>query len=159
MREYFVYLSGPITGLSYDEAKGGWRYDLWKMLVERRELGRITLLSPMRKKEHLRGTTSLAGDGPLADNGPSWKPIIARDYADVKRSDLMVANFTGATRVSIGTMIEFGFAVALGVPILAICTGPIGPHKHGWVQEIPIKWVETVDDAADFIANFCSDGM
>lgn len=147
-----VYLSGPITGLSYDEAKFGWREDFAGRIL--REGLPIRVLSPMRHKEHLRKSKSLWADGS--------KAIIERDLADIRRSDLMVVNVNGARRVSIGTMIEIGYATALGKPIVLIWNdegNSENPHNHGWVTSLSAYWATDVEEAVKFVTAFLSEGL
>ena len=44
-----VYLAGPISGLSYEEARYGWRSEILGMID-----GDIDVLSPMRQEGHLK---------------------------------------------------------------------------------------------------------
>lgn len=153
----YVYLAGPIAGLSYDFAKNGWREFLVEALDERYGAS-IKVLSPMRQKEYLEGIMELAHDPGVRNT----KQIMARDFSDIERADLVVVGLhENPERVSIGTMIELGYAKKAGKPILVIVneeTG-LGIHDHGWVKELADIWAVGVPEAADQIVAFCSEGL
>lgn len=140
-----VYLAGPITGLTYDGAND------WRKVVSYAlsECG-IVSFSPLRAKEYLKGAGTL---GPGAYPQPLSTPqaITARDRMDVKRSDLVLFNFLGAEKASVGTCIELGWADAYGVPgILVIEDGaevPNNPHDHAIVQTICGWRTSSLDEA------------
>jgi nucleoside 2-deoxyribosyltransferase len=88
-------------------------------------------ISPMRDKERLKlvGVIEKAYDGPLF----SPQGIFTRDHYDVSRSDAVLANFTRAKKVSIGSMFELAWAWQMKKPIVVI-QDPAGMHKHPFVD-------------------------
>jgi hypothetical protein len=71
--------------------------------------GKVKCLSPLRGKEFLKQERELKGSYamyPLSTD----KGITFRDHWHVKRCDLVLANLAGATRVSIGTVMEIAWA-------------------------------------------------
>lgn len=140
-----VYLAGPITGLSYDGACT-WRDTVAAACSEEG----VKAYSPMRAKEALEDVSDLsAWDYP--DDGPlSSRAMVKRDLSDVRRADVLLVNLIGATRVSVGTMVEIGYAHALNIPIIvAMEEGNI--HKHIFVTEIADLVCPTLDSAIDWI--------
>lgn len=127
-----IYLAGPITGLTYDGA------DDWRGYAAER-LGKDHVRNPLRGKEYLREHGVL--EDAYHDIHPlsTQKGITHRDRNDVRTSDVVLANFLGATRVSIGTMIEFGWADAFRVPVVAVME-PDNVHAHGMALEVA-GWV------------------
>lgn len=140
-----VYLCGPISGLDYQGAVG-WRDEFKKYLVEG-----IDTLSPMRGKGYLTNEKYLAERGYDEHVMSSAKGITVRDRYDTMRADFIVANFLGATRVSIGSMIELGWADSLRIPIVAIMEKKGNVHDHGMVNEIIGFQVQTVEEAAQVV--------
>jgi len=143
-----VYLAGPIAGLSYGDAVS-WRVEAKRDLA----CYGITAYSPMRAKE------SLAGKGPLAaawsspsEEALSPHSVFKRDMADIQRADLILANLQGATRVSIGTMIEFGVAHRLDIPIVVVMD-KADIHWHIFVLEVATLICPTVEEAVAWIGN------
>jgi len=121
-----VYLAGPITGLSFNESEG-WR-DEFKELVKRSPvLTRVDLFSPLRAKHYLRGETNIAGqyEGTALS---SQKGIMGRDRWDIFTADALVIDFTGAKKVSIGTVMEIAWANARGIPVIAVLDELHGNH-------------------------------
>ncbi len=113
-----VYLAGPITGLSYGDARHGWRKEFASMLDEH-----IIPLSPMRGKDFLMGEKNLKGDPNMYPSNALAKPsgILARDRNDVRNCDVMVACFLGAKdHPSLGTAVEFGWADAYRKPVVMV---------------------------------------
>lgn len=138
MKSFLVYLAGPITGLSY-EGSTDWRAHAYQAL-NRMSYGRIETLSPMRHKEYLRGT------GPILDTYEntvlsSQRGIFYRDKLDCTRADLVLVNMLGATRVSIGTVMEIAWANARDIPIVLVMedegalNGESNIHEHSMLRE------------------------
>lgn len=138
-RKGIIYLCGPITGCTFEEAKYGWRKKVYNHL---NPIG-ITCLSPLR---HL--TADQLKEGDMHSMNPDGaevgvlstpKGLTERDRFDTMRSDIIFCNLLGAERVSIGSMIELGWADANRIPILA-CMEPDNIHRHGMVTAL-CSWV------------------
>ena len=130
-----IYLAGPITGQSYEDAKNGWRS--W-FALRMMSHGHIRCASPMRMKDHLEGIKSLEPEGyegnvNLTDTDAG---ITTRDHNDVRTADLVVACFLGADRVSIGTCVEFGWADAYRVPVIMVAEEDNIHRKHPILRRI-----------------------
>ncbi len=112
-----VYLAGPVTGLTYDKARYGWRKKFESLLPDH-----IHCSSPMRGKEMLEDFGVLtAGSGYPRNAMLTPAGITTRDFNDVKNCDLMIACFLEANgKLSGGTFMEYGFAHAFQIPILGI---------------------------------------
>lgn len=135
-----IYLAGPITGLTYDGA------DDWRQHVTK-QLEGAHVLSPLRGKDYLREAGTLEDQyfdlHPLSTS----KGITNRDRNDVRSADLVFAYLLGAERVSIGTMIEFGWADAFRVPVVAVMESN-NVHHHAMATEIA-GWI--TDDLEEAI--------
>ena len=139
---YIVYLAGPITGLSFDNAVD-WRDEFSELLPKE-----IVGMSPLRGKTYLQNENSIAAayeDIVLS----SARGITTRDYNDCKRSDLVVANFLGATKVSIGTVMEIAWAKSFQIPVIVIMEKEGNLHDHPMINESTGFRVDTVKEAAD----------
>ena len=146
-----VYLAGPIKGLSYG-ACTDWRDYATKFLKSHG----ITALSPMRAKEHLKNEKVVAGQY-RSHVLSSTRGIVTRDRWDVSRCDVMLANLLETKEeltenqvievpVSIGTMVEYGWADAYRKPVVSVMEREGNVHDHPMVQEITGFRVETLDE-------------
>lgn len=146
-----VYLSGPITGLSYDGCTD-WREYAVKSLAE----AGLTGLSPLRAKTYLQGIEKI-GDSYEDIALSCSRGITTRDRWDTIRSDVLLVNLLGAERVSIGTVIEMAWADLSRVPIILViepsvleATGTTpsqgNVHEHAMVREMAGFRVETLDE-------------
>lgn len=148
-----VYLSGPITGLTYNEARFGWRAEFAEKLGQT-----ITVLSPMRHEGHLAEIK-----GKLAKEYPEHlfshpRMIVTKDLLDVKESTIVIANFLGAKKVSIGTVAEIGYAHALGKTLIIIME-PGNVHDHPFIREMANAVVGSLDDAVAVVSSLLSVGI
>ena len=135
-----VYLAGPITGLTFDGATD-WRD---KAIAELKDVG-ITGLSPLRAKEYLKGSKAISDAYP--DFGLSTEQAItARDRFDCQRAGLVLFNFLGAEKVSIGSCIEIGWADAARVPIILVIEKTGSVHDHAMVRAVSGWRVDTLED-------------
>jgi hypothetical protein len=164
-----VYLAGPITGCSYEEARLGWRRDF--VILLRRLGGELTrsgqctvpeirCLSPMRRITEQRDDLDcLSALGDEKSVMASARGITAGDRLDVRRSDVVFVNLLGARRISAGTMIELGWADAWGKPVVAALEADgSNPHEHAMVQELVQFRVPTLEAGARVVAGLLSHG-
>lgn len=139
----YVYLAGPITGRTFDEAID-WRRnfdaDVWGF-----DSG-WECLSPMRGKEAFRIR------GPLPSTFDEGRAAVLRDLYDIRRCDAVLVNLVGADRVSIGSMCELGYANALGKFIIVARSHSDTVHEHVFVAELASQIVPTLANAIDVLA-------
>lgn len=134
MRRFKVYLAGPIAGLNYDDAQE-WRSWVKSKLAP---FG-IDGYSPLRQKQYLKGVGKIEDVGkdcyssytPLATDGA----IMTRDHNDCQTADLIFCNLLGAERVSIGTVLEIGWAFAYRKPLIMLIEPSGNPHEHPMIRE------------------------
>lgn len=147
--KHTVYLCGPITGGSYEEAMG-WREYAASKLHES-----IEPLSPMRHKECLLEEGILTHgyeNGERAYLMSSVKAITTRDRFDTTRASLLLVNLKDAAdKVSIGSMIELGWADANQIPIVIVMDKK-NIHYHGIVCTVAGWIVDTLDEGIE-VAN------
>ena len=151
MKRSLVYLAGPIAGTKGGEAFS-WRQDAAFMLDNR---GDIDVLDLMRAKSGL-------GPGPISENFNDYsskgvfftsRGIMLRDFTDVKRADAILVNLLGATKPSLGTVMELGWAYAMQNPVVVAIERHGNPHdNHPMIHEAMPFRVETLDEAVDAIA-------
>ncbi len=142
-----VYLAGPITSLTFGKATGWREYVKTKLAA----FG-IVCYSPMRGKDFLMkrvGGAKVLGqtyDSPLA----TQKGIVTRDRFDVMNCDVVLFNLLGADKVSIGTVVEFGWCDAFRkVAVVVMETENI--HQHAFLKEIAGYIVDNMDEALEIV--------
>lgn len=155
-----VYLSGPITGLDYANARYGWR----KEFLEGLDPG-IQVLSPMRHEGHLAEMkTAMSVEALRAFEKEKNhifshpKMIVSKDMLDVEQSDLVIVNMLGATKVSQGTIWEMGYAKGKGKQIILI-TDRMDPHTSPFVFESANVIVDNLRDAIMITNSLLSTGI
>ena len=136
-----VYLAGPITGLSYDSA-ADWRKDFIEMMPDE-----IWAMSPLRGKSYLQGIECFEKSyNKHVMSTP--RGIMTRDHYDSMNCDVIVANFYGSEKVSIGTAMEIAWAYAYRVPVVAIMESEGNPHDHPMINEAIGYKVDSLEQAA-----------
>jgi len=135
-----VYLGGPISGLTYEEATG-WRNEVTNKL---RQYG-IKGLSPLRAEVYLRNHEGLLNDyqqpHELEKAGcqilamSTQRGVVERDKFDATRCGVLLVNLVGTKRISIGTMIEIGWASEHNIPIVLVIEDSGNLHDHAFVRE------------------------
>jgi nucleoside 2-deoxyribosyltransferase len=140
-----IYLCGPITGLSYEgatEERNRIR-DIFK------EHG-VEALTPMRGKLfQLEGRDATIAQKGYEETLLTDRAIVYRDRNDVKTSDCILADLRGATRVSIGSMVEYGWADAFRIPIITVMEKSGNLHDHGFVHQLSTYVVTDMEEAID----------
>jgi nucleoside 2-deoxyribosyltransferase len=146
-----VYLSGQISGLTYGDAQS-WRDFAIRYLADRGIKG----VSPLRgEKAHDASHAQISAHGRDYAKSPllTAKAITDRDRFDATRCDVMLVNLLDMTRISIGTMIEIGWADAHRIPIVLAAPEPGVAHLHDhlMVNEIASVRAHTLEDALDCV--------
>lgn len=148
-----VYLAGPISHTTWKGATN-WRVYAREVLAE----AGITALDPMRGKDFLNQVVhgNIKFDTMVDSTRQKYAglehPLITahgitkRDRWDVLSSDLILVNFIGAKKVSIGTVMEIAWADAWNkYTIIAMEEDNI--HQHGMVNESVGIIVPTFEEA------------
>jgi nucleoside 2-deoxyribosyltransferase len=148
--DYKAYLAGPITACSY-EGCNDWREYASKILAYMNIEG----LSPLRGKDYLLAETRLMDtyDEHVLSQG---RGIMTRDYFDCMRADILIVNFLGAERASIGTAMEVAWAYTKHTPVIAIMEEKGNIHDHSMIREAIGYRVKTLEEAieiADIVLN------
>lgn len=143
---HLVYLAGPITGCTYAECTD------WRTVVRDAVPSHIQTISPMRGKQRLKEISSGSKilmsyeDNPLT----SVKGINTRDYNDVKRSAAVFVNFTGAERISVGTVMEIAWAKAFSIPTICVMEKD-NMHHHSMLDYACGYVVETLEEGIEIL--------
>lgn len=150
--EKLVYLAGPISGLNYKDCTD-WR----TYAVSELKKSGIVGLSPMRGKEYLEAIArdvaftsdgdKYAIQGPLSTN----RGIITRDRFDAMRCDVLLVNWLGAEKVSIGTVMEVAWADARRTPVVCVMEKAGSIHHHGMILEAIGFQVDTLDQGIHIV--------
>lgn len=140
-----VYLAGSMGGLSYDEANT-WRIKANKMLAA----AGIASYSPMRAKDHLKGTELVIG--PTGGHPFSMsKGIMARDLNDTLKADALLVYFPDGCGRSLGTAMELMAAYIHHIPVVAIVSEDNENYKHAMMQEAIKFRVDTIEEGVELI--------
>lgn len=151
-----VYLAGPITGLTYGDARNTWRVDLAKRLPPH-----IHPLSPMRVVTALMPEQGLK-DMPQAEGIEAMlvnRAILERDEADLRMADAVVACFLGAEHVSLGTVSEIGMARILRKPIILVMENEGNVHEHPFVTASAGFRTDNLAEAAGIVEHLLTPGV
>lgn len=143
---YKVYLSGPISGLTFDEAED------WRKTFKACMNDNITALDPLRCKEFLQETGQVI-DGNLPPHSVVFRDefIGMRDEWDTTRSDAIIVNLLGARTASVGTILEIGMARNARVPILLIMEDDDNVHEHCMIRAYATMRFNNVNDCLDAV--------
>lgn len=142
---FTVYLAGPISGLTYDDAEE------WRTIAkEALSFNGIKALSPLRGKDYLRAIGTISATGVEYESLgilSTSRGVITRDRYDATRCDVLLVYLRGATRVSIGTMFEVAWADLNRIPIVLVMEKNGNVHDHMMLSEMVGYHVETLDAA------------
>ncbi|MBH0113235.1 nucleoside 2-deoxyribosyltransferase [Novosphingobium sp. YJ-S2-02] len=137
MKRYTVYLAGPISGLGYAAATD-WRASAIDWLEQHGIQG----LSPLRAKDYLSHITADVGFSETCEDYAqlsalsTQRGVMDRDRFDATRCDVLLVNLLGATKVSVGTVMEIAWADQKRTPIIALIEADrSNVHEHAMVNE------------------------
>jgi len=129
MRDFLVYLAGPIAGLTYDGGQS------WRDYVSAHLPQEIRGISPLRGKAQRLARAGVIHDSYEDNPLASQHGLTTRDRFDCSRCDAVFMNLLGATNVTIGTMIEVGWADAFRKPLILIMEPKGNIHDHPMVRD------------------------
>jgi nucleoside 2-deoxyribosyltransferase len=145
VQKVYLYLGGPITGIKYKKA------NQWRELVKSRLPKWIVCVSPMRHENPLaRGKLGIIKNQSEEYVLKYQKRITSCCRNDIKRCDIIFLNLLGIKMVSIGTIIELGWADMLGKHIV-VAMRRHNIHHHVMTREIPDIVVDNLQEAIDMI--------
>lgn len=165
-----VYMAGPISGCTYDESNG-WREEIAAQLRR----SSIKCLSPLRAKVYIREMVSGANGGafeldqatPAIDVNDmdasamrvmsNSRGITTRDRMDCTNCSVLLVNFLGATRPSLGTAMEIAWADTHRIPIVMIIEDEGNIHDHAMIRECIGFRVNNLEDAVNVIEAILGD--
>lgn len=152
-----VYLAGPMSGVTSLQTHV-WRNQLKSSarFMDEMVYSRITWLDPTRG---LPSDNRVLSNDDLDEYRGNFlfrpKTVLARDYADVKRADIVIAglrsDYHGTVPISIGTCIEIGWCHAFQKPLLVIAEDGSEYKKHPMISSIATSFVENVSEAIEFL--------
>ena len=128
-----VYLAGPISGNNSESASG------WRELVKRRLNSAVSCIDPLRDDpDYSIGQPCSGGETGLRDLIHSQQ-MLARDRWDISHCSLLLANFCGATAISVGTVGELFWADAFR-KLIVIVREAGNPHDVPFLNAIT-PWI------------------
>ena len=150
-----VYLAGPMSDVS-PEVMQGWRQTAGELLEGPMFTWRHR--DPNRAPEFARpeptGIKTLSPLRPYPGDSETAKSMNRRDFNDLKRSDVILACFLGADKVSLGTCLEMGAAWVLGIPVVTVMEEDNVHNNHPMLNDIEVAQFRTVEQACEFIHSF-----
>lgn len=142
MKRIKIYTAGKMGGLDYGEQMG------WRNAVEGAVRGRID------NADFVHPPVFYNPNDPNAwcteDEAMEW------DLNQIRDSDVVIVN-TDTIDDSIGTHYELGFINAInsfGSKHVYVIGIGLKRELHPWIERSLFKWVETVDEAADYITYY-----
>jgi len=140
-----IYCVKPISGCSGDEVFE--YYDnIRKILLG---IG-YDVLTPLYGKGKLRTEVEFKAHGYQNDPLTTNHAIFGRDKFFVQQSDILFANFIGADRVSIGSVMEIAMGHIFGKQIVVVMEKD-NIHRHAFVLEASTIVFENEDDAIKYL--------
>lgn len=138
-----IYLAGPISGKGYDET-----VEMFESKIGR--LKGFEVWHPMLGKEALRNEMRFRAEGYQHVAVATNHAIFERDQWMVRNCDIVLADLSEATMVSIGTMYELAWASLLGKHTVVVLPED-GVHQHAFVRESADIVFPTVEEALSYL--------
>ena len=140
-----IYLGGRISGLTYDEAIAK-RSEAKKVLSKH-----FDILDPLRDKTILKTVGKIdrkITKDTVRESEITPKDIVHRDLKDLREADYLLV-LTG-DEASFGTMIEWGYMLALGKPIFVVASKDFGP----WQRETATRVEPSIEEICNWLIKF-----
>jgi len=135
-----VFLSGPISGLSFNEAVA------WRDFAVEQLAPEINAYSPLRQANFLKAQGKLNQSysfNPLSTD----RGINTRNHFDCQSADLILCNLLGAVRLSAGTIMEIAWAYAYRKPLVMAIEDSMNVHDQPMIREAISFRTQSLDEA------------
>ena len=139
-----IYCVHPISGCSGEEV-----YDYYVDIKQKLDDIGYDVFVPMYGKSSLRTEKKFKAQDyrtPITCN----HAIYTRDKWMVNQSDVILANFTGAQHVSIGSMMELAWSSDKGKHVIVVMEKD-NVHRHAFVLESANIVFETLEEALSYL--------
>jgi len=140
-----VYCARPIAGCSYEEVAS--YYEETRDILQ--DMGYDVLIA-MCGKNYLKAENDFKATGycyPLSTD----HAIFQRDLWMCRKCDILLVNLIGATKVSIGTMMEMAWAAQDGAHVVTVMEED-NIHQHAFVKEASSVIYNNFQDALDYLS-------
>ena len=142
----YVYLAGPMTGLTHEEADG-WRSNA--LLHDILNKNGWQILSPTDAKEKPWLMEKYAENVmPARVPHALERREVQLDLDHIHAASAIIANLQGAKIVSIGTVCEVAYAYAIGTPIIVVDDDD-SLHDHMFIRQMAASTVADLSAAVD----------
>ena len=143
-RQFLVYLAGPITGHSFDDATS------WYDIVDDAFPPHLIPMRPLRGKTWLQEEKVIEAQYSSLHPLSTPNGIMTRDKLDVMRSDALLVNLlTAPLKPSLGTIMEIAWADFMQKPIIVAMTEDNVHFKHPMIRMACSMIVPTLEEAID----------
>jgi len=142
-----IYLAGPISGLTFEEASI-WR----KIITPALELLGYEVFNPLTGKEFLIGKGIIGADTSQNLNVLAHHDVIYNvDMFRVRQSDILLINFHNCKIVSIGTVAEINLAHETNKLVIMVMDEN-NIHNHPFITQRSIV-LKTMEEAVAVLQN------
>lgn len=142
----FIYLVRPISGCTFQEVTQGYKETANILLNHGYQV-----LHAMMGKEDLQQNDEVFKNHGYTHPVATDRAILGRDRWMVKKADIVFANFLGAKRVSIGSMMELAWAHDHGKHVV-IAMEKDNIHRHAFVTGCADILFETQEEALNYLS-------
>ena len=139
--KHTVYLSGPMGGCTYEEMTG-WRHKAANALNS----NRVEVIDPTRSFTAKR----------VPNETERW--VNRRDFNDCTKASVVLVNFVGMKKLSIGTIMEIAWAYQKHIPIVAICESD-GPQNHPMLKDSITQEARTLEEGIALVKELLSEDV
>ena len=152
VKNFLVYLCGPIRGLTVEECRTYFNHAASLFPFN------VLPLSPLRFRE-FGPFGSVICDCFEDEIMGTQKGIMSRDFFDVQRADVVIANFLGAKVPSIGSMFELAWCHQAHKPVVLVMEPEGNVHDHPFVREACDFRVTTIEEAVATAVKIVNPGI
>jgi len=125
-----VYLAGPISGAVENDAVA------WRNVVRETLSSEIDTIDPLRMTTDFSRSYGTSDLVKAMDRMQHGRSAVSKMLFDLKRSDVVLANLTGASDISIGTVAELFLANNANIPTVVVKEQSGNVHDHAMLNAI-----------------------
>ena len=139
MKDFNVYMSGAMSGLSFEEMSK------WRQQVK----DAILYSDYDFKKKPVFFDPTERFNFEIKEHKTEKEPF-EYDLYQLRNSDLVIVNFNAPN--SIGTAMELMLAYELRIPVIGL--NKDGIELHPWLEEIPMRMCVDMRELCDYVVKF-----
>jgi nucleoside 2-deoxyribosyltransferase len=142
MNKITIFLSGPMEDMSEEKSKE------WRKKIKEYSFNRdVIFIDPTDEVYWIENTV-------IDKDGSSCHDIVEKNFSGIRKSDIVIFNFSDEERMFLGTMAELTYSYIKGIPSIVFCGENRKTIRHPFINSFASHLCKNIEDCIKIINYF-----